>query len=134
CLNLSDRELNDWETEVLSRTVKWSSYYKIYHHLEKGNFDEVFKLCELLENWRSKSVKLSISVKELGTRIQKILQANSRLKFEVDEYRNWVKNLENKNLALEMKINQLNDEKKWLESQIKAWMQTAQKYYQENRK
>ncbi|NEP78111.1 MAG: glycosyltransferase [Okeania sp. SIO3B3] len=133
-LNLSDPELNDWESEVLSRTVKWVSFYRIYHHLEKGNFDEAFKLCELLENWRGKSGKLSISVQELGTRIQKILQANSRLKFEVDEYRDWVKNIENKNSVLEMKINQLNDEKKWLESQIKAWMQTAQKYYQENRK
>ncbi|NEP03551.1 MAG: glycosyltransferase [Okeania sp. SIO2G4] len=132
--NLSDPELNYWESEVLSRTVKWVSFYRIYHYLEKGNFDEAFKLSELLENWRGKSVKLSISVQELGTRIQKILQVNSRLKFEVDEYKDWVKNLENKNSVLEMKINQLNDEKKWLESQIKAWIQTAQKYYQENRK
>lgn len=133
-LNLSDPELNNLESEVLSRTVKWVSYYRIYNHLEKGNFDESLKLCKLLENWRGKSGKLGISVQELGTRIQKILQANSRLKFEVDQYSDWVKNLEKKNSALEMKINQLNDEKKWLESQIKAWRQTAQKYYQENRK
>ncbi len=123
-LNLSDSELNHWESEVLSRTVKWVSYYRIYHHLEKRNFDGVLKLCELLESWRGRSGKLGISVKELGTRIEEILQVNSRLKSEVDEYSAWVKNLEQKNSALEA-------EKSWLESQVKAWMQTAQKYYQE---
>ncbi|MDE5096162.1 MAG: glycosyltransferase [Trichodesmium sp. St11_bin5] len=121
-LNLSDLELNYWETEVLSRTVKWVSYYRIYRHLEISNFDEALKLCELLESWRGRSGKLGISVQELGTRIQKILQVNSRLHSEINEYSTWVNNLEGKNSALER-------EKSWLESQVKAWMQTAQKYY-----
>ena len=108
-LNLSDLELNSWETEVLSRTVKWVSYSRIYPHLERSNFDEALKLCELLESWRGRSGKLGISVQELGTRIQKILGT--------------MNNLEQKNSALEA-------EKSWLESQVKAWMQTAQKYYQ----
>jgi len=121
--NLSGSELNDWETKVLSRTVKWVSYYRIYRHLEMGNFDQVLKLCELLESWRGRLGTLGISVQELGNRIQEILQVNSRLKSEVDEYSAWVKNLEQKNSTLEV-------EKSWLESQVKAWMQTAQKYYQ----
>lgn len=108
-LNLSDLELNSWETEVLSRTVKWVSYSRIYPHLERSNFDEALKLCELLESWRGRSGKLGISVQELGTRIQKILGT--------------MNNLEQKNSALEA-------EKSWLEFQVKAWMQTAQKYYQ----
>ncbi len=153
-LNLSASELNDWEIETLSRTVKWVSYYRIYHHLKKGNLGEVLKLCQLLESWRGKSGKLSISVQELGTRIKEILQVNSRLKSEVDEYIpwmnnlekkksalesevdeyiSWVNNLEKKKSALEIEINRLNDEKKWLESQVKAWMQTSQKYYREIR-
>jgi len=142
-LNLSDSELNDMENEVLSRTVKWVSYYRIYRHLEKGNFDEALKLCELLESWRGKSGKLSISVQELGTKIQEILQVNSRLKSEVDEYSAWVKNLEKSKSQLqedsqklhcwvdnlEQQNYALEAEKSWLESQVKAWMQTAQKYY-----
>lgn len=121
-LNLSDLELNDWETEALSRTVKWVSYYRIYRHLEIGNFYEALKLSELLESWRGRSGKLGISVQELGTRIQKILQVNSRLKSEVDQYSDWVKNLEQENSVLET-------EKSWLESQVKAWTLTAKKYY-----
>ncbi|MGD1805512.1 glycosyltransferase family 2 protein [Dapis sp. BLCC M126] len=146
-LNLSDSELNDWETEVLSRTVKWVSYYRIYRHLEMGNFDEALKLSELLESWRGRSGKLGISLKELGTRIQEILQVNSRLKSEVDVYSAWVKNLEKGKFQLqedsqrlhswvdnlEQKNSALEAEKSWLESQVKAWMQTAQKYYQKIR-
>ena len=61
-------------------------------------------------------------MQELGTRIQKILQVNSRLKSEVDQYSDWVKNLEQENSVLET-------EKSWLESQVKAWTLTAKKYY-----
>ncbi|MGD1704830.1 glycosyltransferase family 2 protein [Dapis sp. BLCC M229] len=142
-LNLSDSELNNWESEVLSRTVKWVSYYRIYRHLEMANFDEALKLCELLESWRGRSGKLGISVQELGSRIQEILQVNSRLKSEVDTYSAWVKNLEKGKSKLqedsqrlhcwvdnlEQKNSALEAEKSWLESQVKAWMQTAQKYY-----
>ena len=144
-LDFSQSELNDLESKVLSRTVKWVSYYRIYNHLENGDFNNASKLCELLENWRGKSGKLGISVKELGTKIQEIIQVNSRLKSEVNDLvawvenlekgksqlledaqvlRSWVDNLEQKNFTLE-------DEKRWLESQVKAWMQTAQKYYRE---
>ncbi|MGD1712620.1 glycosyltransferase family 2 protein [Dapis sp. BLCC M172] len=143
-LNLSHSELNDWESEVLSRTVKWVSYYRIYPYLEMGNFDEALKLSELLESWRGKSGKLGISVQELGTRIQEILQVNSRLKSEVNEYSSWVKSLEKGKFKLqedsqrlhswvdnlEQKNSALEAEKSWLESQVKAWMKTAQKYYQ----
>ncbi len=143
-LNLSDSELNNWESEVLSRTVKWVSYYRIYRYLEMGNFDEAFQLFELLESWRGRSGKLGIFMHELGTRIQEILQVNSRLKSEVDTYSTWVKNLEKGKLKLqedsqrlhrwvdnlEQKNSVLEAEKSWLESQVKAWMQTAQKYYQ----
>ncbi|MEM1172775.1 MAG: glycosyltransferase [Cyanobacteria bacterium P01_H01_bin.35] len=143
-LNLSDSELNDWESEVLSRTVKWVSYSRIYPYLKMGNFYEALKLSELLESWRGKSGKLGIVVEELGTRIQEILQLNYRLKSEVDEYSSWVKNLEQGKFKLqedsqklhcwvdnlEQKNSALEAEKSWLESQVKAWMQTAQKYYQ----
>ena len=50
------------------------------------------------------------------------MQVNSRLKSEVDQYSDWVKNLEQENSVLET-------EKSWLESQVKAWTQTAKKYY-----
>ena len=129
-LNLSDSELNHWESEVLSRTVKWVSYYRIYRHLENGNFDEALKLCELLESWRGRSGKLGIFVQELGTRIKEILQVNSRLKSEVNTYNAWVKNLEKGKSQLQELVNNLQEEKSCLESQVKAWMQTAQKYYQ----
>ncbi|MGB3507656.1 MAG: glycosyltransferase [Microcoleaceae cyanobacterium] len=145
-LNLPDSELNDLETEALSRTVKWVSYYRIYGYLETGNFDYALKLCELLESWRGKSGKLGISVQELGTKIQEILRVNSRLKSEINDLVAWVKNLEKgkselqedaKNLRswidnLQQKNSALEDEKKWLESQVKAWMKTAQKYYRDS--
>lgn len=145
-LDFSKSELNNLESETLSRTVKWVSYYRIYGHLEKGDFDYALKLCKLLENWRGKSGKISISVQELGTKIQEILQVNSRLKSEVNDLVAWVKNLEkgksqlqeDANILrswvdnLEQKNSALEDEKKWLESQVKAWMQTAQKYYRES--
>ncbi|MGK7920531.1 MAG: glycosyltransferase family 2 protein [Trichodesmium sp.] len=143
-LNLSDLELNDWENNVLSRTVKWVTYYRIYHYLERGNFEEALKLSELLESWRGKSGKLGVFVQELGTKIQEILEVNSRLNSEVNEYTGWVKILENgksqlqedsrKLLSwidnLEQKNSALEKEKLWLESQVKAWMKTAEKYYQ----
>ncbi|MDJ0555186.1 MAG: glycosyltransferase [Microcoleaceae cyanobacterium MO_207.B10] len=144
-LDLSKSELNDLESEALSRAVKWVSYYRIYNHLEKGNFDYAVNLCKLLESWRGKSGKLSISVQELGAKIRKILQVNYRLKSEVNDLVGWVKNLDKGKSELEedakilrswvdnleQKNSALEDEKKWLESQVKAWMQTAQKYYRE---
>ncbi|MDY6804015.1 MAG: glycosyltransferase [Cyanobacteriota bacterium] len=154
-LGLSGEELEKVEKEAIARTIKWVTSTRIYPNLEANNLEEVFVLCQLLENWRGKP-ELSEIVEELGSKIQEILRHKSRLESEVEAFSNWVNNLEkvtselqlqvknvteerdrlqksNSELELEAKaqafqLKQLKEEKAWLESQLKAWMLTAQKY------
>jgi glycosyltransferase involved in cell wall biosynthesis len=153
-LGLSGEELEKLEKEAIARTIKWVTSTRIYPHLEANNLEEVFQLCQLLENWRGKP-ELSQIVEELGYKIQEIVRHKSRLESEVETFSNWVNNLEkatselqleaknaaeerdkllkaNSELELEVKaqafkFKQLKAEKSWLESQLKAWMLTAQK-------
>lgn len=155
-LGLSGEELEKLENQAIARTLKWVTPMRIYPNLEANNLEEVFQICQLLENWRGKA-ELSIIAEELGVKIQEILRHKSRLESEVKTFSNWVNNLEkviselqlevkkatdekekllkvNSELELEVKaqafqLKQLKAEKSWLKSQLKAWILTAQKYH-----
>jgi predicted nuclease with TOPRIM domain len=153
-LGLSGEELKKLENQAIARTLKWVTSMRIYPNLEANNLEEVFQICQLLENWRGQP-ELNQIVEELGYKIQEIARHKTRLESEVETFSNWVNNLEkvtselqleaknaaeerdkllkvNSELELEVKaqafkLKQLKAEKAWLESQLKAWMLTAQK-------
>jgi glycosyltransferase involved in cell wall biosynthesis len=145
---------DDLENLALSRVTKWVTANRIYPALENNNLTDVLSLYEYLANWRGKSLNSSVFFQALIDNLQKVLKTKFSLESEVKNYVNWVQEAEQKFLDAQTEIKKimtwaegldqerlelidhvkrLESEKNWLESQVKVWMEIAQKHYNKTR-
>jgi glycosyltransferase involved in cell wall biosynthesis len=142
---------DDLENLALSRITKWVTANRIYPALENNNLKDVLSLYEYLASWRGKSLNSSVFFQALIDSLQEVL---SRLDLKLENYVNWVDAQEQKFLDAQVEIKKimtwaegldqerlelidyvkrLESEKNWLESQVKVWMEIAQKHYNKTR-
>ena len=145
---------DDLENLALSRVTKWVTANRIYPALENNNLTDVLSLYQYLASWRGKSLNSSVFFQALIDNLQKVLETKSCLELEVKNYVNWVQEAEQKFLDAQTEIKKimtwaeglnqerlelidhvkrLESEKNWLESQVKVWMEIAQKHYNKTR-
>jgi glycosyltransferase involved in cell wall biosynthesis len=147
---LTQQTIQNLENIAITRAIQWITVHRIYPLLESNNLQSILELYNYLFVWRNKPLDMAIFFQALIDGMKSILETKSRLEIEVKNYVTWVneeeqkfldaqaeikkimtwaEGLDRERLELIENVKRLQDEKLWLESQVKVWMETAQQYY-----